>query len=146
MVFSEEIRGMNKIYFDRVISLIKSQGVTILVVMLNAEQDSILVTRALNEGLLYPLYTWIHVEKTPDWLVNEELHDQATIFSGIQGPNLSFKGAGGLVEFNQYRSVSTPVQIIWFIGETERNVGVYNPLKVVNLHTSINACDLPEDR
>ena len=63
-----------------------------------------------------------------------------------QMANLSFRGAGGLVEFNQYRSVSTPVQIIWFIGETERNVGVYNSLNVANFHISINASDLPKDR
>ena len=72
-------------YFERVISHIKSQGVTILVVMLDGQQDSILVTRALQEGLLYPQYTWIHVETLPEWLVNQELHDPATIFNGIQG-------------------------------------------------------------
>ena len=59
---------------------------------------------------------------------------------------MSFKGAGGLVEFNQYRSVSTLVQIVWFIDETEHNVGIYNPLNVTNFHTSINASDLPKDR
>ena len=245
VVFSKEIRGTTKIYFDSVISGIKSQGVTILVVMLRKEQDSILVTRAVEEGLLYPQYTWIHVEIKPELLANKELHDPATIFTGIQGhiflvpltaahnpsarlvsgepysafeqkfenkrpqlknlyngsdiisgvafgsyyydqvwalalalnkslpvlrnknlsidhytigqpeitnvieeqmANLSFKGAGGLVEFNQYRSVSTPVQIIWFIGETEHNVGIYNPLNVTNFHTSMNASDLPKDR
>ena len=245
LVFSEEIRGTNKIYFDRVISQIKSQGVTILVVMLDGQQDSILVTRALKEGLLYPQYTWIHVETLPEWLVNEVLHDPATIFSGIQGhiflvpltvahnqsahlvsgepysafeqkfdnklpqlkdlyngsdiisnvvfgsyyydqvwalalalnkslpvlgnKNLSidnytigqpeitdvieeqmasvrFKGAGGLVEFNQYRSVSTPVQIIWFIDKTEHKVGIYNPLNVTDFRTSMNASNLPKDR
>ena len=245
LVFSKEIRGTAKIYFERVISHIKSQGVTILVVMLDRQQDSILVTRAVEEGLLYPQYTWIHVEIKPDWLVNKELHDPATIFTGIQGhiflvpltaahnssahlvsgepysafeqkfenklpqlknlynesdiisnvvfgsyyydqvwalalalnkslpvlrnknlsidnytigqpeitnvieeqmANLSFKGAGGLVEFNQYRSVSTPVQIIWFIGETERNVGIYDPLNVTNFNTSINTSDLPKER
>ena len=186
------------------------------------------MTRALHEGLLYPQYTWIHVETLPEWLVNKKLHDPATIFTGIQGhiflvpltaahnqsahlvsgepysafeqkfdnklpqlkdlyngsdiisnvvfgsyyydqvwalalalnkslpvlrnknlsidnytigqpeitdvieeqmANLSFKGAGGLVEFNQYRSVSTLVQIVWFIDETEHN---YNPLNVTN--------------
>ena len=60
--------------------------------------------------------------------------------------SLSFKGAGGLVEFNQYRSVSTPIQIIWFINKTERNVGIYDPFKVANFYTSINASDLPKDR
>ena len=53
--------------------------------MLDRQQDSILVTRALKEGLLYPQYTWIHVETLPEWLVNKELHDRATIFTGIQG-------------------------------------------------------------
>ena len=94
MVVSEELSGTNEIYFDIVISHIKAQGVTILVVMLDAEQDSILVTHALEKGLLYPQYTWIHVEIKPEWLVNEELHDPATIFRrwqdtpsilGIQG-------------------------------------------------------------
>ena len=245
LVFSQEIIDTTKIYFDRVISLIKSQVVTILVVMLNEEQDSILVTRALEEGLLYPQYTWIHVEIILERLVNEDLHDRETIFSGIQGhiflvpltaahnssahlvsgeqysafeqkfenklpqlkdwyngsdiisgvaygsyyydqvwalalalnkslpvlknknlsidnytigqpgitnvieeqmANLRFKGAGGLVEFNQYRSVSTPVQIIWFIGKTEHNVGIYDPLNFAKFHTSINASDLPKDR
>ena len=84
LVFSKEIRGTTKIYFDRVILHIKSQGVTILVVMLDRQQDSILVTRALKEGLLYPQYTWIsHVETLPEWLVNKELHDRATIFNMV---------------------------------------------------------------
>ena len=52
-----------------------------------------------------------------------------------QMASLSFKGAGGLVEFNQYRSVSTLVQIIWFIDKTEHNVGIYNHLNVTRLST-----------
>ena len=52
--------------------------------MLDRQQDSILVTRALKEGLgLYPQYTWIHVETLPEWLVNKELHDRATIFTVV---------------------------------------------------------------
>ena len=42
--------------------------------------------------------------------------------------------------------MSTLVQIVWFIDETEHNVGIYNPLNVTNFHTSINASDLPKDR
>ena len=241
LVFTKEISGKTEIYFDQAISCIKSQGVTILVAMLGAEQDSILVTRALEGGLLYPQYTWIHVEIRPKWLVSD---DRENIFSGIQGhiflfpwttaahnqsshlisddsafkwkfdnklpqlkdlynesdiisevefgayyydqvwalalalnnslpllrdknllldnytigqpeitdvieeqmARLSFQGAGGLVEFNQNRSVSTPVQIIWFINKTELNVGIYNPLNVTNFHANINTSDLPKDR
>ena len=32
-----------------------------------------------------PQYTWIHVEIKPELLANKELHDPATIFTGIQG-------------------------------------------------------------
>ena len=242
LVLNEEIRGTSKIYFDRVISNIKSQGVTILVAMLREEQDSILVNRAVEEGLLHPQYIWVHVEIRPEWLF--EHRDREAILSGIEGhiflfpstghnrsahlvsneaysaferkyenklpqlkeyynaseivsevefgsyyydqvwalalalnnslpvlvdknlsidnytigqpeitdvieeqmARLSFQGAGGLVEFNQYRSVSTPVQIIWFVNKTELNVGIYNPLNVTNFHANINASDLPKDR
>ena len=52
--------------------------------MLDGQQDSILVTRALNVGL-YPQYTWIHVE-IPEWLVNKRCYMiMTTIYSGIQG-------------------------------------------------------------
>ena len=244
LVFSEEISGTSKICFDRVISNIKSQGVTILVAILREEQDSILVTRAVEEGLLYPQYTWIHVEISPEWLLNDKHYDGEAILSGIEGhiflfpstdhnrsvnlvsdesysvfehkfenklpqleayynesdkisviefgsyyydqvwalalalnnslpvlrdknlsiddytigqpeitdviekqmARLSFQGAGGLVEFNQYRSASTLVQIIWFVDKTERNVGIYNPLNVTNFHAKINTSDLPKDR
>ena len=213
--------------------------------MLGDEQDSILVTRAVEEGLLYPQYTWIHVELRPEWLIRDDI-DHEKIFNGIQGhiflfpwtavahnqsahlisdepysvfeqkfknklpqlekfynesdkiseaefgiyyydqvwalalalnnslpvlrdknlsidnytigqpeitdvieeqmARLSFQGAGGLVEFNQYRSVSTPVQIIWFVDKTDLNVGIYNPLNVTNFHANINTSDLPKDR
>ena len=85
LVFSEELSGTSKIYFDRVISNIKSQGVTILVAILREEQDSILVTRAVEEGLLYPQYTWIHVEISPEWLLNDKHYDREAILSGIEG-------------------------------------------------------------
>ena len=245
LTFSQEVRGESNIYFDHIISNIKSKGVTILVAMLSEEQDSILVTRALNEGLLGPQYIWIHVEIKPEWLVNEELYGRRTIFRGIEGhiflfpltaahnksarlvsdepysafeqkfnntlpqleemfnisnilaeevfasyyydqvwalalalnnslpvmrarnlsidnytidqpeitdvieeqmAQLRFQGAGGLVEFNQYRSVSTSIEIIWFIDNTEQNVGIYNPLNVTNFHVNINAANLPKDR
>ena len=82
LVFTKEINGKTDIYFDQVISCIKTQGVTILVAMLEKEQDSILVTRALEGGLVYPQYTWIHVEGSPKRLVSD---DREKIFSGIQG-------------------------------------------------------------
>ena len=63
-----------------------------------------------------------------------------------QMANLSFQGAGGWVEFNQYRSVSTPVEVFWILddGKQER-VGIYNPLKPSDFHVHINASKLPND-
>ena len=61
-----------------------------------------------------------------------------------QMSKLSFQGAGGWVEFNQYRGVSTPVEIYWILEDGNQTcVGIYNPLDVANFHVSINASNLP---
>ena len=247
VVFNIGISGTREIYIDYVISNIKSHGVTILIVMLAVEQDSILLSRVVQEGLVYPDYTWIHVEIVPQWLLKEQLISQTTIFRGIEGhiflfplaaklnesvhlvsgntyleleskfsrdleeltnifnrtdlvlhvnfgsylynqlwaialavnnslpvlenrnlsidnytigqheitdvieeqmANLSFQGAGGWVEFNQYRSVSTPVEVFWILDNngSVRQVGVYDPLQTKHSHFDINTHDLPKDR
>ena len=63
-----------------------------------------------------------------------------------QMANLSFQGAGGWVEFNQYRDVSTPVEVYWILddGKQER-VGIYNPLNPSDFHVHINSSKLPND-
>ena len=68
-----------------------------------------------------------------------------------QMANLSFQGAGGWVEFNKYRGVSTPVEVYWldhwnqeFVGKQER-VGIYNPINPSDFHVHINASKLPND-
>ena len=68
-----------------------------------------------------------------------------------QMANLSFQGAGGWVEFNEYRAVSTPVEVYWLdhgkqelVGKLER-VGIYNPLNPSDFHVHINASKLPND-
>ena len=63
VVFFSEIRGTNILYFESVISGIKINGTTVLVVMLNIAQTSKLLEMALVEDLVYPRYIWIHVEK-----------------------------------------------------------------------------------
>ena len=63
-----------------------------------------------------------------------------------QMANLSFQGAGGWVEFNQYHSVSTPVEVFWILDNgTGKQVGVYNPLNPTDFHVDINSSDLPND-
>ena len=69
---------------------------------------------------------------------------QLTAMIEHQLTKLSYQGASGWVEFNQYRSVSTPVNVFWTLDNgTERRVGVYNPLDPSNFHVDIDLSELP---
>ena len=60
---------------------------------------------------------------------------------------LSFQGAGGLVEFNQHHSVSTPVEVFQVLDNgTQERVGLYNPLNTSAFYVNISASKLPKDR
>ena len=64
---------------------------------------------------------------------------QLTAMIEDQLTKLSYQGASGWVEFNQYRSVSTPINVFWTLDNgTERRVGVYNPLDPSNFHVDID--------
>ena len=240
------IRGTKYLYFNYAISNIKSHNVTILVCLLNMEQSSILLSVAVDGGVVYPTYTWIHIESVVQYLLDQESvdnHDKLyravtghiflhtltklenkseVLISGInftafqskyyedieklrklysteninadltfasymydqlwalalavnislpilesrnlsisnytigqpsitavieeQMSNLSFQGAGGWVEFNQHRSVSTPVEIFWIMDNgTQKQVGLYNPLNHSHFYIDINSSDLPSD-
>ena len=209
-----ELEKTKDFYLDAAISNIKSQQTTILVLLLNLEQEAALLYRAIDENLVYPDYTWIHVERLPQHLNVTRghiyLHTQTHLkpdtvlvsgetFAGLglkhsediklieqhykhynltpsvfasywydqvwaialavnnslpvlenrnlsidnytigqheitdvieeQMANLSFQGAGGWVEFNQYHSVSTPaVEIYWVTGNgMNKKVGLFDP-------------------
>ena len=63
-----------------------------------------------------------------------------------QMANLSFQGAGGWVEFNQYRTVLTPVEVFWILKNgTNRQVGKLDPLHPQNFQVDINSSELPDD-
>ena len=71
---------------------------------------------------------------------------QLTAMIEHQLTKLSYQGASGWVEFNQHRSVSTPVNVFWTLDNgTERRVGVYNPLDPSNFHVDIDLSELPTD-
>ena len=247
VVFSAAMSGTKNIYYDHVIFNIKTEAVTVLVVLLNEQQASILLKRTLDEGLSYPQYTWIHIETTLRDLINEDQLEQDKLFRATHGhihlhtqtkpqniskelvsgetftgfkikylkdfelvkkkynesalntdvifarylydevwalalamnnslpvlenrnlsidnytigqpeittvieeemAKLSFQGAGGFVEFNQYRGVSTPVEVFWVSDNngTEKLVGVYNPLNSSNFNVKIHSSNLPKDR
>ena len=221
-------------YLDAAISNIKSQQTTILVSLLDPEQEAALLHRAIDENLVYPDYIWIHVERLPQHLMRARGHiclytklsivgNETTLVSGQtfadfkqkndeeiklieqqykhynltpsvfasywydqvwaialavnnslpvlenrnlsidiytigqheitdvigeQMANLSFQGASGWVEFNQYHSVSrnTPVEVFWIMDNTTHKlVGFYNPLNQTHFHVDINSSDLPTD-
>ena len=239
------VRELKSIYFEQAISDIKSKGVAIVIVLLNPEQSSMLLSQALDSQLVYPQYTWIHYETTLQYLLNQGNANRGTLFRAVTGhmllhtqiklPNvsklllsgadystferkyfndledikndynvsninsdltfasymydqiwalglamknslpmmvernlsidnytigqheitsiiekqlamLSFQGAGGFVEFDEYRSVSTPVEIFWILENgTEKRVGIYNPLVPSDFHVDINANNLSID-
>ena len=59
---------------------------------------------------------------------------------------LSFQGAGGWVEFNQYQSGSTPVEILWILKNGKASpVGKYDLQNVSNFYVNLNANDIPND-
>ena len=59
---------------------------------------------------------------------------------------LKFQGASGWIEFNQNRSVSTPVQVFWvFENGTDKHVGTFDPLNSTNFLVELNSIDLPND-
>ena len=245
ITFSFGIRGTNKFYLDTAISDIKRTETTILVSLLNAEQTEALLHQALAQNLVYPRYTWIHIEQLQHmykfnnvdhaatrghmYLQTQALVDCETVlvsgetletfnrkcddniqvlkqmcsdkwpsvsslnpayywYDQIWGlalalnkslpilrdknltidnytigqnnitevieeqmANLSFQGAGGWVEFNEYRAVSTPVEVYWLDhGKQElvrklEHVGIYNPLNPSDFHVHINVSKLPND-
>ena len=62
---------------------------------------------------------------------------------------LRFQGAGGWVEFNNYHSVSTPVEVEVFQildNGTQERVGLYDHSNASGFHVNISASNLPKDR
>ena len=62
-----------------------------------------------------------------------------------QMAKIKFQGAGGWVEFDQYRSVSIPVKVFWISANRSRPVGIYNPLHSSDFYVDIPASKLPKD-
>ena len=248
IVFKVAVIGTWSFYFDGILSNLRNEDVTILFVSLNSQQTSILLNRTYDEGFTYPEYTWLIVESTLKFIVNEnviervkvhkashgymyligqtKLHNESeilasrepyttfidkfnvdfevvqTIYHGYgkvrpsvtyasylydevwalalavnnslpvleqrklsidnytigqpeitkvleeEMAKLSFQGAGGFVEFDQYHGVITPAEVIWVSDNngTEEIVGIYNPKDSSDFHIRINSSDLPEDR
>ena len=60
--------------------------------------------------------------------------------------NLSYQGASGWVEFNEHRTISTPIEIFWILENgVEQHVGLYNPLIPSGFLVNISTSQLPKD-
>ena len=60
--------------------------------------------------------------------------------------NLSYQGASGWVEFNEHRTISTPIEIFWILENgVEQHVGLYNPLSPSGFLVNIETSQLPRD-
>ena len=60
--------------------------------------------------------------------------------------NLSYQGASGWVEFNEHRTISTPIEIFWILENgVEQHVGLYNPLSPSGFLVNISTSQLPRD-
>ena len=241
VTFSVGILGTQPYYCRTVFSEIHLHQTSIIVSLLDAHETAIMLSMALEQGLTYPNYLWIHLNMLPEQvtelLVNDTMQRAAhghmflhtlthldpdkTLVSGetyrtysqklqknlkkvkncysirdiITRPltnhiydqvwaialalnnslpvldsinqtienyavnqsdvtavieeqlaNVSFQGAGGWVEFNQYNSVSTPVEVYWVTHNgTWYRVGLYDPVNISGFKVTISSSDIPGD-
>ena len=246
IAFDIAVSGTNPLYFEQVLFQLRSSEETIMLVSLNAHQVCLLLNQTLNEGFVYPHYTWILVETTVDSLVSANVLDPTIIYNASRGhihlfaqthpdnkslplpsgdtiasldtkyefefnevmkdyssrynvtrympfesylydqvwalslalnkslpllanrnlsidnytigqhgitdvieqqlANLSYQGASGWVEFNEHRTISTPIEIFWILENgVEQHVGLYNPLSPSGFLVNIETIQLPGD-
>ena len=247
IAFDIALSGTNPLYFEQVLFQLRSSEETIMFVSLNAHQVCLLLNQTLNEGFVYPDYTWILVETTVDSLVSANVLDPTIIYNASRGhihlfaqthpenkslslpsgdtigsldtkyelefnevmkdyssrynvtrympfesylydqvwalslalnkslpllanrnlsidnytigqrevtdvieqqlANLSYQGASGSgwVEFNEHRTISTPIEIFWILENgVEQHVGLYNPLSPSGFLVNISTSQLPK--
>ena len=243
IAFDIALSGTNPLYFEQVLFQLRNSEETIMLVSLNAHQVCLLLNQTLNEGFVYPQYTWILVETTVDSLVSANVLDPTIIYNASRGhihlfaqthpenksltlpsgasfdtkyklefnevmkdyssrynvtrympfesylydqvwalslalnkslpllanrnlsidnytigqleitdvieqqlANLSYQGASGWVEFNEHRTISTPIEIFWILENgVEQHVGLYNPQSPSGFLVNIETSQLPRD-
>ena len=246
IAFDIAVSGTNPLYFEQVLFQLRNSEETIMLVSLNAHQVCLLLNQTLNEGFVYPNYTWILVEMTVDSLVSVNVLDPTIIYNASCGhihlfaqthpenksltlpsgetiasldikyelefnevmkdyssrynvtrympfesylydqvwalglalnkslpllanrnlsidnytigqleitdvieqqlANLSYQGASGWVEFNEHRTISTPIEIFWILENgVEQHVGLYNPQSPSGFLVNIETSQLPRD-
>ena len=85
IAFDIAVSGTNPLYFEQVLFQLRNSEETIMLVSLNAHQACLLLNQTLNEGFVYPDYTWILVETTVDSLVSANVLDPTIIYNASRG-------------------------------------------------------------
>ena len=85
IAFDIAVSGTNPLYFEQVLFQLRNSEETIMLVSLNAHQVCLLLNQTLNEGFVYPHYTWILVETTVDSLVSANVLDPTIIYNASRG-------------------------------------------------------------
>ena len=85
IAFDIAVSGTNPLYFEQVLFQLRNSEETIMFVSLNAHQACLLLNQTLNEGFVYPDYTWILVETTVDSLVSANVLDPTIIYYASHG-------------------------------------------------------------
>ena len=84
-VFSVAVAGTAMYFFDSIITNMKTEGVTILVVLLNEQQTTILLERTLHEGLIYPYSIWIQIQIRHEFIFNGGKKGQNKFYRATRG-------------------------------------------------------------
>ena len=72
------LRGVKQLYLEAAVSSIRNKETTIIVSMLNAYQISAILHLAEEQNLVFPQYSWIHIEKLQGYFQYFGLIDNST--------------------------------------------------------------------
>ena len=79
------IRERVKFYMDAAVSEIRRTETTVLVTIIKVSQTGPLLNETIQQGLVYPKYTWIHVEKVQAYFQNQNAVWKDIVFNGTRG-------------------------------------------------------------
>ena len=85
VIFSYGITGTRDLVIDQIIDNIKSEGVTLLFLCLDSNENAALLCRAAAEDIGYPSHIWLLASAFPNLIVSSGLCDKPTLERAIEG-------------------------------------------------------------
>ena len=83
LTFSFGLQDLGKLYIKTAISNIIDTETTIVVSLLDEHQTEVLLSETLKRGLVYPRYTWIHIEKLQSYYESSKLRHE--VYNATRG-------------------------------------------------------------